>query len=469
MQETDDLVSNGFWMSKKFRPYEPDQLRLLPPSLRDWLPKDHVIYFISDVVDSLDLSPILNSYEQELRGYPPYHPAMMLKVLLFCYSRGIYSSRQVSREVVEDVATRILAAENRPDFRTIAAFRRRHLGAMKDLFAQVLGLCKEAGLVKLGQVALDGTKIKANASKHKAMSYGRMVTEEERLEKEIHAMLQRAATIDNAEDREFGDKRGDELPEELVHRESRLAKIRAAKAALEAEARARDGIPNPDDDPPPDGGGGKKRRPRKRKPGEPEAKAQRNFTDPDSRIMRGSDKQFLQAYNAQVTVDAESQVILAEMVTNQAADSPHLVPMVETTCAAVGSEADEWSADAGYYSDANLTYLQDRQIEAFIPPEKVHHSEWRTATSPQGRPPKNLTPRDRMRRKLRTKRGRARYRLRQTSVEPVFGQIKGARGFRQFSLRGLSKVQGEWTLVCLTHNLLKLFGHHRKQELNQAA
>lgn len=442
---------------KTYRPYEPKQLLLLPPSLDEWLPANHVARFIDEVVDSLDLSPIMQGYEAELRGYPPYHPAMMVKVLLYSYASGVYSSRQIARRCIEDVATRYLAANNQPDFRTIAKFRKRHLQAIPKLFTQVLRLCKEAGLVKLGHVALDGTKIKANASKHKAMSYGRMVSEEERLEAEIRSMLHKAATIDNLEDQKFGDRRGDELPDELANRQARLAKIREAKAALEAEARQRAGEDSePDTDPP--GGNGIKRRRRQSKAGTPEAKAQRNFTDPDSRIMRGSNKEFLQAYNAQVAVDADSQVIVAATVTNQAADAPHLIPVVSQIESNVGEKPEELSADAGYFSEANVTWLLKQRISPYIPPDKQRHSERRRAKSPRGPFPKPATLRDRMRRKLRMRRHAERYKKREQSVEPVFGQIKEARGFRQFRLRGLPAVQGEWLLVCTVHNLMKLYG-----------
>lgn len=450
-------------MSKKtYRPYQPKQLYLLPPSLDEWLPESHVARFIDEVVDCMDLSEITRSYEKETRGAPPFHPAMMVKVLLYSYCSGVYSSRQIERRCIEDVATRYLAANNQPDFRTIAKFRKRHLMAIPGLFAQVLRLCREAGLVKLGHVALDGTKIKANASKHKAMSYGRMKTEEQRLEAEIQQMLHKAATIDHLEDQQYGDRRGDELPKELADRRARLEKIRAAKAALEAEARQHDGKdanPKPDGTPP-GGGGGRKRR-RKREPQVPEDTAQRNFTDPDSRIMLGSDKQFLQAYNAQAAVDHASQVIVAATVTNQAADAPHLIPMVTQVEQNLGRKPEELSADAGYFSEANVKWLLQERINPYIPPDKQRHAARRNVRSPRGPIPKGATLRDRMRRKLCMKRHAARYRLREQTVEPVFGQIKGARGFRQFSLRGLKAVQAEWLLICTVHNLLKLYGVRR--------
>ena len=452
-------MSNVFSMSKKaYRPYEPNQLLLLPPALQDWLPHDHFAYFLSGVVDSLDLSQIEQTYERELRGYPPYHPRMMVKVLLYAYCNGVYSSRKIERRLQEDVAFRVLAANNQPDFRTISDFRKRHLKALSDLFLQVVKICKKAGLVRLVHVALDGTKIKANASKHKAMSYSRMVEEEQRLKAEIAELLQKAEQADQAEDHRFGPhRRGDELPEELRFRERRLAKIQEAKAALEAEARLRAGADEhePPEEPGPKGPKGGRRR--KRPKAEPAPTAQRNFTDPDSRIMKGSDKQFIQGYNAQAVVDADTQIVVAAAVTNQAADAPHLIPMMEQVETNVDEMPEEVSADAGYFSEQNVQWLLQRRINPYIPPEKQRHSERRRAKSPRGPIPKGATLRDRMRRKLQLKRHAERYRKREQSIEPVFGQIKEARGFRQFHLRGLEAVNGEWLLVCLCHNLLKLY------------
>ncbi|MGE5590795.1 MAG: IS1182 family transposase, partial [Bacillota bacterium] len=403
-------------MNKTFRPYSPNQILLLPPALQDWLPKGHLVYLLSDMVDSLDLSPILSYYEQELRGYPPYHPVMMTKVLIYAYSQGVYSSRKIEKRLHEDVAFRVLAAGNTPDFKAISEFRRRHLAAFKDLFVEVLRLCQKAGLVKLGHIVTDGTKIKANASKHKAMSYGRMKEEEARLKAEIEELTRKAEATDRREDEQYGaDKRGDEIPEELAFRESRLKKIQEAKAVLEAEAKAKaQAAQEPEPDGPPRGGGKRKRQVREL----PRERDQRNFTDPDSRIMRSSDKSFVQAYNSQITVDADSQVIVAAEVTNQAADAPHLPMMIEQATENTGQTAKEASADAGYYSQANLEFLDQRGMEAFIPPDKLPHRR-RREPAPKGRIPRHLSRADRMRRKLRTKRGAARYQLRQESVEPV--------------------------------------------------
>ena len=432
-------------MSKTYRPYDPEQQLLLPAALQEWLPPDHLAYFISDVVDQLDLSAITGRYQGEERGGPPYHPKMMVKVLLYGYCTGEASSRRIARRLHEDIAFRVLAANNTPDFRTVSDFRKDHLGALADLFLQVLALCRRAGLVKLGHVALDGTKLKANASKHQAMSYGRMKEKEGQLEAEVAELLRQAEEVDEEEDRRYGqDKRGDELPEELAFRESRLRKIREAKSALEAEARAAEQAES-------DSSAVRKR------PGVPEEKAQRNFTDPESRIMPSSGgRDFQQAYNCQAVVDSERQVIVAARATNHPSDKQQAAPMMEQTISNLGIAPKEVSADAGYYSAQAVEKLYALGVDPFVAPKKTRHGT-RPEPAPRGRIPDNLSPRDRMRRKLRTKRGRERYALRMGTVEPVFGQIKQGRGFRQFLLRGLEKVDREWLLICTGHNLLKLF------------
>jgi transposase len=439
-------------MEKTYRPYEPDQLFLLPPSLEDWLSEDHLVYFLSDVVDELDLSAITRVYEQEARGYPPYHPRMMAKLLLYAYTIGVPSSRKIAQRCEEDVAFRVLTANNTPDFRTISDFRQRHLAALHTLFLQVLRCCQQAGLVKLGVIALDGTKVRANASKHKAMSYGRMQTEVARLEAEVQQLLVQAEQVDAAEDARYGaDRRGDELPAEFARRTTRLAKIREAMAALEAEAQAAS--------PPADAArpaGPRRGRPPKTPPGTPRPQAQRNFTDPDSRIMQDGDKAFVQAYNAQAAIEGSHQIIVACSLTNQAADAPHAVPLVQAVRANTGAKPRRVLADAGYWSAANAAALTRRKIAPFIPTAKVKHGIPPTP-APRGRIPKALGPKERMARKLRTKRGRALYARRKAIAEPVFGLIKRARGFRQFLLRGLAKVQAEWALICTGHNLLKLY------------
>lgn len=445
-------------MGKRFKPYNPDQSLLMPPSLRDWLAEDHLAYFVCDVVDELDLSEIRHSYETgQARGQPPFHPSMMTKLLFYAYCVGVPSSRKIEARTYEDVAFRVIAAGDHPDHDTIAEFRKRHLGALARLFVQVLQLCRKAGLVKLGHVALDGTKMKANASKHKAMSYGRMCEKHKELERQVEDLLNRAEAVDEEEGRLYGKgKRGDELPEELRFRQGRLEKLREAKEALEREARERALAEGKIDQ---DGTAAEPKRGRKptHPPGVPKAKDQRNFTDPESRIMKdGSTKAFIQGYNAQAAVDAKAQVIVAAQVTDQANDKKQVEPMVEQIEENLSAKPKELSADAGYWSEDNVEMLQDRGIEALIPPARKKHSA-KEPPAPRGRIPKDLSVKDRMGRKLRTKGGREKYKLRKEVVEPVFGQIKEARGFRSFLMRGLEKVNAEWLLVCATHNILKLY------------
>jgi transposase len=456
-------------MGKTFRRYEPDQYLLLPPDLREWLPEGHLALFVSDVVDELDLSQILDEYEKgDGRGYPPYHPVMMVKLLVYGYSTGVFSSRKIERATVVDVAFRVLSANQHPDHDSIATFRKRHLQALAGLFVQVLRLCEKAGLIMLGHVAVDGTKIRANASKHKAMSYARMGEAEKKLEAEIIALLEEAQRIDDNEDALYGkDQRGDELPAELQRRESRLAKIREAKAALEEEAReaAKAKVAQAE----------AKIEERKRKAEEtgkrvgghdpkvvdpdaavPQEKAQRNFTDPESRIMKdGATKSFEQCYNAQAAVDATAQIILAAEVVQTPTDKQQLVPMLEAVEENTGGKPEQASADSGYFSTAAVTSERLTGIDLHVPPDKVKHGEYREADPEPV--PEDASVIEKMRRKLKTSVGRQIYGTRKAVVEPVFGQIKEARGFRRFSFRGLKAVQAEWSLVCLTHNLLKLF------------
>jgi len=429
-------------VSKTFRPYEPDQIILMPASMQDWLPSDHLAYFISDVVDHLDLSEIMERYAGEERGYPPYHPAMMVKVLLYAYCIGIASSRKIEKRLCEDIAFRVLAANNTPDFRTISDFRKDHLKALAGLFLQVFKLCQKAGLVKLGHVALDGTKIKANASKHKAMSYKRMKEEEARLKAEVADLLKKAQATDEEEDQRYGTgKRGDELPKELAFRESRLKKIREARVALEAEARLE-----------------AERRPEKsEEDAMPPDRAQRNFTDPESHIMPApGGKHFIQAYNAQVAVDSANQVIVAAEVTNKPSDRGQAEPMIAVVKDNTGQLPRQMSADAGYFSSDAVKNLTTLGIDVYMPPDKIGH-RFTLPPAPRGRIPKSLSIVDRMRRKLRTKKGKECYGLRKELPEPVFGQIKQVRGFEQFLLRGSDKVSSEWKVICTGHNLLKLF------------
>jgi len=425
-------------MSKTFRPYDPDQMLLMPPSLADWIPEDHLARFVRDVVEALDLSAIEEAYAEE-RGYPPYDPRMMVGVLLYAYCTGTYSARKIAAKLIDSVAFRFLAAGNQPDFRTLSEFRRRHGEALAALFTQGLRLCRQAGLVKLGRVAIDGTKIKANASKHKAMSYGRMRTQEAVLEQEVRSLLRQAEAADQEDDRRYGpDRRGDELPAELARRESRLRKIREAKAALEAEARRQAEAEGR----PPDSG-------------TPADKAQRNFTDPEAKIQKTSDG-FIQGYNAQIAVDGGSaQIIVAQHVTAAPPDVQQLVPVVTAISVGLRRQPARVLADAGYWSEANIEALEAKGIEPFIATGRRKHSD-PAPRAPRGRPPQGLSAKERMARKLATLRGHAIYARRKAIVEPVFGQIKHARGFRQFLRRGLVRVQQEWALVCLSHNLLKL-------------
>ena len=453
---------------KTFKPYTPDQLLLLPPALQDWLPEGHVALFLSDVVDhALDLSPIRASYETgDGRGQPPYHPALLVKLLLYAYCTGRPSSRAIEKATYEEVPYRVLAANQHPDHDTLAAFRQEHLQALGDLFLQGLALCQQAGLVKLGHVALDGTKVLANASKHKAMSYGRMGEAERKLEAEVAALLAQAAQVDAAEDAQYGKgRRGDELPAELARRESRLTKIRAAKAALEAEARreaaeaaatAQAKLAERQRQAETTGRKPKGRPPQVPDPTQatPAPKAQRNVTDPESRIMKdGATKSFVQAYNAQAAVDGHAQVIVAAAVTQEANDKQQLVPRLTEVVANCGAAPAVASADSGYFSEAAVTDGALAAIDLYTAVERQPHGAAR-ARDPV---PDEGTAIGAMRAKLQTAAGQAVYALRKVIVEPVFGQIKGARGFRRFSFRGLGKVQAEWLLICLTHNLLKLF------------
>jgi transposase len=431
-------------MGKSYRPYYPDEDLLLPPSLRDWLPEKHLAYFVSDVVDNLDLSAMDAVYGTEKRGQPPYDPKMMTKVLVYGYCVGVFSSRRIERRLVEDIAFRALAAGNQPNFRTISDFRKVHLKTLEGLFEQVLTIALEAGAMRVGRVAVDGTKVKANASKHKAMSYDRMPEKEKQLKAEVKQLLDQAEAADAEEDKHYGkDLRGDELPDELQRRETRIKKIKEAKRAV--EQRARDKAVAEGADP---------------KKAEPKEKDQYNFTDPESRIMKGADG-FVQAYNAQAAVEPDLQLIVGQTVTAAANDKEQLLPMMDVVEQQCGQRPDEVLADSGYCSENNLEALEsqenpERRIEGYIATERRKHDEYKEPC-PRGPLPDDATRVDRMKRKLKTKAGKAVYAARKTIVEPVFGQIKHGRGFRQFLLRGIDKVRGEWSLVCLTHNVLKLY------------
>lgn len=444
-------------MGKTFRSYDMNQRLLLPPDLRDWLRPDHLALYVSEVVESLDLSGILKVYEEgDGRGRPPYHPAMMVKLLIYGYCTGKMSSRKLEQATHDEVPFRVLSCNQQPDHDSIAGFRKRHLQELGRLFVQVLRLCERAGLVKLGHVAIDGTKIKANASKYQSLSYARLKDEEQKLAAEVERLLGEAQRIDEAEDELYGPgKRGDELPEELRDPETRRAKIRSLIAELEAEAKT----------------AAEQKRAEKEKPaaersrnwrpkfevseaGEilPLPKSKRNLTDPDSRLMKdGATKTFQQAYNTQVGVDAQAQIIVAAKVTQSGADQEQLVPVLQEVEKNLGRMPERVSADAGYYSKAALTHEAVRAVDLHVPPNQRQPVDWEETLPP------DATIQEQMWHKLRSKAGREVFSRRKVIVEPVFAQVKHIRSFRQFLLRGLQQVEAEWLLVCMTHNLMKLF------------
>lgn len=439
-------------MSKTFRSWDVDQGWLLPPSVHEFVPSGHLAHFVRDTVrEGLDLSAILKTYEVD-RGQPPYHPGMMVALLLYGYSRGVYSSRRLAQACEERVDFMAVTGLNRPDFRTVSDFRRRHLAALSGLFVQVLQLCQTAGLVKLGHVAVDGTKLKANASRHKAMSYGRMKTTEPKLAAEVAAWLKAAEAADLAEDAEHGaDRRGDETPAWMADKQERLARIRQARAELEAEAQQDPSGLDPDG-PGPSSGMQERGKRKTAKDGGPPDKAQRNFTDPDSRIQPTRDG-FIAGYNGQIAVDAAHQIIVAQRLATNPADYGALIPLVDQAKANLGRKLREVSGDTGFATEANLAAMAERTIKAYLPPGRSKHGQDHAAGQ------RTLIRRPLMAAMAKTlkKAGRrSRYRLRKQVVEPVFGQIKQARGFRQFLLRGLNKVRAEWSLICTAHNLLKL-------------
>jgi len=461
-------------MSRIYLSYDPEQRLLLPPDLREWLPEGHLALFISDVVDELDLSAIVRVYESgDGRGRPPYHPLMMVKLLVYGYCIGRVSSRKIEKATYEDVAFRVLACNQHPDHDSIAEFRKRHLQELAGMFVQVLRLCERAGLMKLGHVAIDGSKLRANASKHKAMSYERMCEKERQLTAEVARLLGEAQAADEAEDKQHGKgHRGDELPAELARRESRLRKIREAKAALEEEARQRAAVAAAEAEAKIEvrkkvaEETGKKVRGRPPQvvnvaEAKPDPKAQRNFTDPESRIMKDSATgSFEQSYNAQIAVDGTAQIIVAASLTQAANDKQQLVPVLEEVKNNVGRLPEKVTADAGYFSTTAVTNEALSGIDLYVTPDRGKKTEQVEEPSPEQEPAaagvaKAVT--EYMREKLKTDEGRDVYKQRKMIVEPVFGQVKEVRGFRRFSFRGLRKNEAEWQLICLTHNLLKLF------------
>jgi transposase len=451
-------------MSKEFRRWKIDESQLLPPRVEDYVPPDHLSRLIVGLVrEELDLSAISGSYRSVL-GQPPFDPRLMTALLLHGYASGIYASRRIARAAVERADFMMIVAGDPPDFRTISEFRRRHLKALAALFVQVLKLAEQAGLVKLGHVALDGTKIKANASKHKAMSYERMKKREAELAAEVERWLEAAEAADAEEDKLYGDKRGDELPDWVSDKQKRLEKIRQAKAELEAQAKAA-----AEEEERRRAAAAEKRKAEGRKKSgpsaplragktpappkaEPDGKAQRNFTDPESRILKTKDG-YIQGYNAQAAVDGEHQIIVAQTLTDSSSDQAQLAPLLDGIRANLGRNPDEVSADAGYCSDTNLRTIKRRRIDGYIATGRQKHGT-KSATTKKEPPPGSLIAK--MTTKLRRAGYRSRYRLRKQIVEPVFGQIKQARGFRQFLLRGIDKVTAEWALICTAHNLAKL-------------
>ncbi len=484
-------------MGKSYRPWNPTQPYLLPPSPTEWLPEDHLAYFVLETVGELDLNAIESRLqEREPRGERPYDPQMMVSLLLYAYCVGVYSSRKIARGTREDVAMRVISGESSPHFTTVNGFRLEHRQALAGLFVQVFKLCRKAGLVRLGHVSFDGSKVAANASKHRAMSYARMQEEEKKIEEEVEKLLRRAEEVDREEDNRWGSGDGaEDLPQELKRRHQRLARIREAKAELEreaAESRAAqlrelaEGQQKKADDEKEDpaerrraGARAEKSRrqaqeldPQPRDSseeesplpmprvsttpeGRPAPKAQRNFTDPDSRIMK-RDGGFLQGYNAQIAVDGDYQVIVAQALTNQAADQPHLIAMIERVKATSGELPEVGTADAGYFTPENVRYCEDQGFEALIAIGREHGRGKGVSAGKQAQ-----QSAQRMRAKLDSEEGRALYRRRKAIVEPTFGQIREARGFRRFLLRGLSKARDEWAMVCTAHNMLKL---HRYKE-----
>ena len=465
-------------VKKTFRAFAPDQMLLLPPSLDEWLPEDHLARFVAELVDEvLDLGPILASYTEK-RGFPPYDPRLMVRLLIYGYTTGVRSSRAIERKCADDVAFRYLAAGAGPDYRSISRFRARHLDALADIFTQSLHLAQKLGMVKMGRVALDGTKLEANASKHKAMSYSRLIEREQQVEAEIAqleaaaaALLADAAAVDAAEDEKFGpDGKDTDLPAELDRREKRLARLQAARAQIEAEAAAKAAAHaeelarrkanragrEPEDDEV------DQVREQAAAKARPKDKTQANFTDPASRIMKNSDGAYIQAYNAQAVVDDAHQIITAADITTNPADALNYTGMLDQSAANTGIHPKQALVDAGYCSEANLAAAAARKDEhgtdTFMATGRLAHGE-QVPAAPRGRIPADATARERMARKLRTKPGRAAYARRKAIVEPVFGQIMTCQNGRELLLRGEAGARGEWRLLAACHNLRKIFRH----------
>jgi transposase len=470
-------------MAKHFLSYDLDQRLLLPPDMKTWLPEGHLALFLADVVGSMDLASFYRAHAgKDDRGRAGYHPQMMVTLLLYAYCIGKPSSRKIEKATYEDVAFRVLAGDRHPDHDSISSFRKAHIKELGGLFSQALLLCRQAGLVKLGHVSIDGTKVKANASKHKAMSYDRLCEAERKIADEVARLLAEADRVDAEEDELYGKgKHGDELPAELARRESRLQKIREAKAALDAEAKAAAAakaeeakakleerarkeaetgkktggkppeVPNPEE-------------------AKPDPKSQRNFTDPESRIMPdGANKgSFLQGYNAQIAVDGESQVIVAAELTQETNDKRQLVPMAEMITGNVGRLADTTSADAGYFSEEAVESEKLAGTLLLVPPDRQKHGT-KTDGDAKSETTRISEAKARMRERLQSEEGAALYKMRKAIVEPVFGQVKSVRGLDRFSMRGFESARGEWLLISATHNLLKLFRHGKGESVLSTA
>jgi transposase len=430
---------------KKFRTYQKDQLLLLPPSLNEWLPKGHLAQFVSDTVDLLDLSAIYDAYNSDKGGQPAYHPLMMVKLIVYGYSIGLRSSRQIERATWESVPFRFLSADQHPDHDSIANFRKRHLPALAKLFDQVLRIAMEANLADFYHVAVDGSKIKANASPYKSMSAEKANKQEEKLTKRIAEIFAEAEKVDQEEDAEYGNRSMFQLPKELQEREARLEKIKEFKERIEAEQKAIDEQVEEakrNKKPPV---GGKKRNPKEKKP------IVRNSTDYESRVMHQAGGNWAQTFNAQIVVDGKDQIIVAADVTNECSDVKQLVPMLTQVTQNTGKTPDNASADTGYFSNANVKAQELRDTNLLVRPKKkkprkINHGKFAFTAS------------DRMHAKLEQDENKALYKLRKTIVEPVFGQIKSSvQAFHSFSFRGLSAVKNEWSMICMTHNLMKLY------------
>lgn len=462
-------------MNKRFRVCELNQIFLLPPCLQDWLPEDHLARFIADVSNELDLSAIYAEYERkDQRGLSAYHPLLLTRLLLYGYATGVTSSRRIERATHDDIAFRYLAADQHPDHDTIAAFRSQHLQTLAGLFVQALRLCQKAGLVKLGNVAIDGTRMMANASRYRSVSHEKLSEREQRWKEAVERLLATAEQTDREEDAQWGKGQpADALPAELADAKSRLDRIRRAKAELEQEARqelekALEDFPPHKRGPRPKQGEavvspedalqqlrGKSRRRRARKNAEQPTRHY-NFVDPDSRVMMDSSRNcYVQAYNAQVAADGYAQVIVAAELTQQVTDRQQMLPMLKALQEATGGRPDVITADAGYWDALSLRDAALVGIEVLVSPDgkPLAPDAVLPPTAPRSEDAR------RMRERLASETGKALYKMRKAIVEPVFGQIKEARNIRRFRLRGLKKTSGEWKMICATHNLLKLFRH----------